>query len=116
MKDTEHGFTLIELTIAIAIMGILAAVTRVNFSQRTISKYLNPSHFTDLPRGIDIAATASAVKAPGEYTVVVMVTGDKGTERILDDLEKMFPRTLTHFGTREFVIVDSSTLAVKPKS
>lgn len=92
------------------------AVTRVNFSQRNIAKYLSPSHFSDLPRGIDVTATASAGQAPGEYTVVVMVTGDKGTERILDDLEKMFPKTITHFGTREFVIVDSSILAPKPKS
>jgi hypothetical protein len=45
-----------------------------------------------------------------------MVTGETGTERVLDDLEKMFPKTLSHFGTREFVVVDSTTLAVKPKS
>jgi hypothetical protein len=43
------------------------------------------------------------------------ITGVQGTEGILDELEKMFPKALTHRGKYEWVSVDSDMLAVKPK-
>ena len=91
-------------------------ITSANFNQSVLAKYLNPSYFSDFPARISFEATTAGSRVPGQYQLVVFVVGEKGTERILDDLEKMFPKTITHAGNREFVVVDSATLRIKEKS
>jgi prepilin-type N-terminal cleavage/methylation domain-containing protein len=95
-------------------------ITAANFESSVLKPYVNHGNFTKVPRGITLSTVASGSAAknagPEDFAVLVWVVGEKGTERILEELEKMFPKTLNHIGQREFVVVDSSTLAVQPKT
>ena len=159
MKTREDGYTLIELLIAIAVIGILASIAGVNYQklktmahatqisshlhaiedgviaaiidgytekdfggridntnldQSILKTYLTDANLSDVPKGITLFVAPMRSNNPGQFFIMVMVKGDKGTEKILDSLEKMFPKTMTHIGTSEFVVVDSNTLKEKP--
>ncbi len=88
-----------------------------NLGNSMLASYLSLNHFTQVPDGINLSvSTAATGGTPDKFQVLVMVKGESGTERILEELEKMFPRTLNHLGNLEFVVIDSSQLAVNPKS
>ncbi len=160
MKTKESGYTLIELLVAIAIMGILASIAVVNyqkvmthakatqiashlhaiedgvisaiidgntdkdfggrtdstnFNQSILKNYLTEANLSDVPNGIHLSVAPMPMGGakPGQFFIWVQVRGDKGTEKILDQLEKMFPKTITHAGPTEFVVIDSDMLKVK---
>jgi hypothetical protein len=47
--------------------------------------------------------------------LIVTAEGQKGAAGIRCELEKMFPKTITHAGNREFVVVNSDTLRLRSK-
>lgn len=157
MKNRKAGFTLVEIIIVIAIIGILSTIAIMNYQSvraktqaaqissnlhiiedaiiaaiidgktvidfgtqidktnvesSILKPYLTLANFTQVPDGITIRLVTAA-SAPPSFQVFVWVEGAAGTERILDELEKMFPKQIHHMGRKEFVIVDSSILAVK---
>jgi prepilin-type N-terminal cleavage/methylation domain-containing protein len=167
MKNREAGYTLLELVVALCIIGILSAIaimqyqhikakahaaqvssnlhavedgiisaiidgrtaqdfsskgiiTSANFGSSILASYLTEANFNQLPAGISFRLATSGVTPndpnPEKFSVVFWIEGEAGTERILDELEKMFPKYITHFGRKEFVVVESSTLKVRTKS
>jgi prepilin-type N-terminal cleavage/methylation domain-containing protein len=85
------------------------------FNNSILKSYLTLANFTEVPTGISFSVSSRAKPKSSGFIVYVTITGVQGTEKILDELEKMFPKTLSHRGKYEWVSVDSETLKVKPK-
>jgi len=87
-----------------------------NFDNSILAPYLSHSNFRDVPDGITLMVNPTKIAGePDHFQVWVIVRGEKGTEGILDELEKMFPKTMSHIGNSEFIVIDSSKIAVLPK-
>jgi prepilin-type N-terminal cleavage/methylation domain-containing protein len=95
--------------------GVDANITSSNIATSVLKSYLSPAQFTAVPSGIRLRLHVGGLLGSREFIVFVWVEGEPGTEWILDELEKMFPTTITHVGRKAFVKVDSSTLRVKTK-
>ena len=92
-----------------------ARITGANVGSSVLAPYLSRANLKNVSSGIEIKIMASRALTPGHFYVFVSIKGEKGTERILDELEKMFPKTMSHKGNLEWVVVDSSKLQLKPK-
>ena len=90
-------------------------IDSTNLKQSILKTYLTEANFSDVPKGITLYVTPMRSNNPPQFFIMVMVRGDKRTEETLEALEKMFPKTMTHLGSSEFVVVDSNTLKEKPK-
>ena len=105
MKTTKKGFTLIELIVVIAIIGVLAMilvpsmlgyvrkskVSSANSAAATVQKAMNTSLIELDEEGVDISTAASVDKTKGASAV----TGDLATElgpklkSYLDDFDRV---------------------------
>jgi prepilin-type N-terminal cleavage/methylation domain-containing protein len=86
-----------------------------NFEKSILKSFLSPRNFHKL-YGVEF--NVSALHKPnthGPFIVYITIKGTSGTKRILEDLEKMFPKTLEHVKNYDWVAIDSEMLAVKPK-
>lgn len=90
-------------------------ITQTNFDQTGLSSYISLATLTQVPPGITIMVSARDAQGGKGFLVDVSVRGGSGTDRILEELEKMFPRTMSHSGNFEWVTVSSETLSVKDK-
>lgn len=83
-----------------------------NVSTSALKSYLSVANFTQVPAGIKIELRVMP-QSPGQFLVFVWVRGKPGTEKILDALQKMFPKKMAHSPAGDFVVVDSATLSIK---
>jgi len=82
-KKNEAGFTLIELMIVIAIIGVLAAIAIPMFSSYRMKSY-NSAALSDLK---NLQTTQVALSADtGDYEALVLTTGD-GTKKTIGNTE-----------------------------
>lgn len=87
-----------------------------NFEKSILKSFLSPRHFHEL-YGVQFSVSSRAkLHKNGPFIVYITIKGTSGTKRILEDLEKMFPKTLEHVKNYEWVAIDSEMLAVKPKA